>query len=190
MEDGTVGSMAPGKSKIDVRTIAEVGIAVALAAVLNLLPAFELPQGGSISLDMVPIMFLALRRGWKVGVLTGVAYGFVDLAMKPYIVHPAQLVLDYPLAFGLVGLAGVFKPDNVAKVAAGCLLGGAGRFAAHVASGVIFFASYAPKGQNVLVYSIVYNGLYMLPSTLIAIPIVYGLLAAMTKAEGGQPLTR
>lgn len=179
--------MEPRKSGIDVRTIAEVGIVVALAAVLNLIPVFELPQGGSISLDMVPIMFLALRRGLKVGVIAGLVYGLVDLAMKPYIVHPAQLVLDYPLAFGLVGLAGVMKPDNLAKVAIGVLIGGAGRFAAHVLSGVIFFASFAPKGQNVLLYALVYNGLYMLPSTIVAIPIVYALLTAVNKAEGGSP---
>lgn len=176
------------KSGIDVKMIAAVGVAVALAAVLNLIPAFELPQGGSISLDMVPIFFVAFYRGPKAGVFAGIVYGLIDLIMKPSIVHPAQAILDYPLAFGLVGLSGLLKPDNIFKVAAGTIIGGSARFGAHFLSGVIYFASYAPKGQSPWLYSAIYNGLYMLPSTIIAIPIVFALLQAFEKAEGGRLL--
>lgn len=179
--------MASGKSSIDVRAIAEVGICVALAAVLNLVPLFKLPQGGSVSLDMLPIFFLAFYRGPRLGILAGVVYGFVDYAIDPFFVHPAQLILDYPLAFGLVGLAGFLRPTSFIKVAAGTILGGLARFTAHFFSGVIFFASYAPKGQSPWLYSAVYNGSYMLVSTIICIPLVYAILQAFKKSEGGSP---
>ena len=90
--------------------IVEIGLAVALAWALNFLKLWEMPYGGSVALDMAPIMLLALRRGWKVGVLTGVLYGFANMLPRPFIVHPAQMILDYPLAFGLVGLSGLFAP--------------------------------------------------------------------------------
>jgi thiamine transporter len=178
------------KGGIDTGTIAMVGVTVALAAVLNLMPLFEMPQGGSVSLEMVPILFLALYRGPKVGIIGGVVYGLVNLAMKPFIFHPAQVILDYPLAFGLLGLAGFFRPDNALKIAAGTFLGALGRFGAAVLSGAIFFASYAPKGQSPWLYSMIYNGSYMLPATIIAIPTVFALLQAFKKAEGGRPLRR
>ena len=190
MKEVDAGTTSTRPNGIDVRTIAEVGIAVALAAVLSLIPAFELPQGGSVSLEMIPLLFLAVRRGPKIGVWAGVIYGLINLIMKPYIVHPAQVVLDYPLAFGLVGLAGLIKPDSLVKVGVGTILGGLARFAASYVSGVIFWASNAPKGQSAWLYSLIYNSSYMLPSTLVAIPIVYALLQAFKKAGIGEPLTR
>ncbi|KKK80582.1 hypothetical protein LCGC14_2822040 [marine sediment metagenome] len=169
------------EKKLDAKTIAQVGITVALAVVLNLMPVFKMPQGGSVSLDMVPIFFLAFYRGPMVGILAGAVFGLVDYTIDPFFVHPAQLILDYPLAFGLVGIAGFVRGNTPISVATGVILGGTARFFAHLISGVIFFASYAPKGQNVWLYSAVYNGSYMLVSTLVAIPIVYALLRAFGK---------
>lgn len=171
---------------MDTRVIAEVAITVALAAALNLIPLFKLPQGGSVSLDMIPIFFLAFYRGPLMGMLAGAIYGFVDYTMDPFFVHPAQLILDYPLAFALVGLAGFFGSDNPVKVAAGIIFGATARFSAHLVSGAIFFASYAPKGQNPWLYSAIYNGSYMTLSTIIAIPIVYTMLQAF-RNTGGMP---
>ena len=172
------------KNELSIRTIAEIGIMVALAAVLSLLPIFTMPNGGKVSLSMVPILFLAFYRGPTVGILAGVVFGFVDYPLEPFFVHPAQVLLDYPLAFGLVGVAGFFGKDSFIKVAAGTITGGLARFAAHLLSGVIFFASYAPEGQSVWLYSAIYNGSFMLPSTLIAIPIVYALLRAFGETGG------
>ena len=171
------------ESKLSVRAVAQVGITVALAAVLNMFPLYRLPQGGSVSLDMVPIFFLAFYRGPILGILAGAVYGFVDYAFEPFFIHPAQLILDYPLAFGLLGVAGFFGAKSWLRVGAGTLVGGLGRFTAHFFSGVIFFAQYAPKGQSPWLYSAIYNGSYMLPSTIIAIPIVYALLQAFSQVE-------
>ncbi|MCL2680683.1 MAG: energy-coupled thiamine transporter ThiT [Coriobacteriia bacterium] len=182
---------------IRIRIIAEVGLALALFAVLELLPVFKLPYGGSISLSMLPIVLVALMRGPAVGIICGALAGFIDAAMLPntYIISPVQAALDYPIAYGLVGLAGFFKPglfkkSSTAKpsskkttilcVVLGTLLGGASRFAAHFTSGLVFFGMYAPEFQHPALYSLIYNISYMGPSavvTAVLAALVYPLLA-------------
>jgi len=143
---------------------------VALATVLSYLKLFSLPQGGSVTAaSMVPILWLALRRGPKVGLFAATVYGVVQFALGPYIYHPAQVLLDYPIAFGLLGLAGFFQKHPFIGVTVGIF----GRFFAHFLSGVIFFASYAPEGMNSAVYSAFYNGGYMLVELVISIYVVY-----------------
>jgi thiamine transporter len=150
--------------------IAESVIFVALATVLSYIKIFSLPQGGSVTAaSMVPILWLALRRGPKVGLFAATVYGVVQFALGPYIYHPAQVLLDYPIAFGLLGLAGFFQKRPFIGVTVGII----GRFFAHFLSGVIFFASYAPEGMNPAIYSAVYNGGYMLVELVISIYVVY-----------------
>lgn len=140
-----------------VRALTEAGVMVALAAVLGLIEVFKMPQGGSVTAaSMFPIILLAFRWGPGVGFLAGAAYGIVRLYPTPYVVHPVQFVLDYPLAFALLGLAGLFPR----RPYVGVVMAMAGRFVSHLLSGVIFFASYAGD-QNVWVYSAVYNGSYL-----------------------------
>src|ERR671914_545513 len=145
----------------DTRILTEAALAVALSFVLGLIVLFKMPFGGSISLEMIPLILLALRQGWRVGVVAGAAYGLHDLAIDPYVVHPLQLLLDYPLAFGALGLAGLFKPTLRGAVL-GATVAVVARFACHFLSGVIFFASYAPEGWNPLFYSAAYNASYLL----------------------------
>lgn len=157
------------------KILAEVIIFVALAGALSLISHsfFSLPQGGSINLGMVPILWLALRRGPKIGVFAGVVFGLVDFALTPStIVHPVQLVLDYPLAFMCLGLAGFFRNLTVAGPAIGVLVAGAGRFLCHFASGVVFFAMYAPEGMSPLVYSAIYNATYLVPAIAVCTVII------------------
>lgn len=152
------------------RILVEIALTVALCAVLNYVRIWQMPQGGSISLDMLPIIVLALRRGTRVGVIAGVVFGCIDASLDPSVVHPIQFLLDYPVAFGAVGLAGIFAPawDSavragdirrgiVTAVIPGTLLAAAARYAAHVVSGVVFFGQFAPEGQPVLLYSALYN---------------------------------
>ncbi|MBA4370592.1 MAG: energy-coupled thiamine transporter ThiT [Coriobacteriaceae bacterium] len=178
-------------------TLVEMALAIALGAVLNYM-SVRLPihiAGGSISLDMLPIIVIALRRGPVAGVVTGALYGFVNLAMGPYIVHPAQVVLDYPLAFGLVGLAGLLpsRPDAgdmaVARAPIGAVVGGLARLASHYVSGVVFFGANAPEGQPVWLYSLVYNATYMLPSIVacaVAAAIVVPVLDRTVPARSAR----
>src|SRR5512136_2744499 len=99
------------KQFFSTKILAEIIVLVSLAGALSLVSHsfFRLPQGGSINLGMVPIFWLAIRRGLTIGAFGGAVFGLVDLAIEPFVVHPIQLVLDYPLAFAVLGLAGVFQ---------------------------------------------------------------------------------
>jgi thiamine transporter len=152
------------------KIIAEVVSFVALATALSYIKVYSLPEGGSVTAgSMVPILWLALRRGPRVGLFAAIVYGLVQLAIEPFIVHPAQLLLDYPLAFGALGLAGLFQNHPFIGVNVGIW----SRFIAHFISGIIFFANYAPEGMHPAVYSAIYNGSYILPELGISIYIIY-----------------
>jgi thiamine transporter len=152
------------------KLLAEIIVLVALAGALSLLSHlfFRMPESGSINLGMVPILWLAFRRGPKIGVFAGAVFGFVDLTIDPFVVHPIQLVLDYPLAFAMLGLAGFFRKQPVV----GVVVGITARFISHFVSGVVYFANYAPEGMNPLIYSAIYNGTYIIPSMIICVVII------------------
>lgn len=191
---------SPSKT-FSARTVAEIGLMLALFAVLDYL-AVRLPinvAGGSISFAMVPIMLYAIVRGPALGTLTGVLAGGLDMMVQPYFVHPVQVALDYPVAYGAVGLgAGLLalaisrafadgRPSTgaVLTVAAG-LIAGILRLVAHFASGVVFFASYAPEGQAVWVYSLVYNLTYVGPSVAISTLVVLAAVRPVLRALSGS----
>ncbi|MFW5985167.1 MAG: energy-coupled thiamine transporter ThiT [Halanaerobiaceae bacterium] len=165
------------------RILTETGMAIALAVVLDSLTIWKMPYGGSVTLAMLPLFIIAFRWGALSGILAGVGAGFLQLAFGGTIIHPAQLVLDYPLPFGLVGLAGLFKyqvqsSKNISQtiwIFGAMFVGTFFRFITHILSGVIFFAEYAPEGQNVWLYSIIYNGSYLLPSFLLCIIVILPL---------------
>ena len=158
------------KASSSTKIIAEIVSFVALATALSYIKVFSLPQGGSVTAgSMVPILWLALRRGPKIGLFAAAVYGLVQLAVEPFIVHPAQVLLDYPIAFGALGLAGLFRNRPFIGVNVGIW----SRFLAHFLSGIIFFANYAPEGMHPIVYSAIYNGGYILPELAISIYIVY-----------------
>ena len=151
--------------------LAEMAVAIALAAVLSLLK-LKLPHlvyGGSVSLHTLPIFVVALRRGVRAGALTGAAYGVVNFLLTPYFVHPVQLVLDYPAAFAILGLAGLRGTGTQPLWTMAAVVGASlGRLAIHVLSGIVYFSDLAPAGTPTWQYSLFYNASYMVPETLIA----------------------
>lgn len=162
--------------------VAESGLTVALAVVLNAVTIVQMPQGGSVSLVMLPLFVFALRRGLLPGLVAGAAYGIIDAILKPYVVHWAQFVLDYPLAFACVGLAGLFAGSFarqvtegrfsravLAAVIPGIVVGALARYAVHVVSGVIYFGEYAPEGTPVLAYSLAYNSYVIVSAVICAV---------------------
>lgn len=146
----------------NLKMLVEGALMVALAFVLSLVKVYQAPYGGSVTLgSMIPIILFARRYGVGPGFLVGVAYGIVDFISGPYIVHPAQVILDYPLAYGLVGLSGL--PTTNAYL--GSFIGVSGRLVSHFLSGIIFFAQYAQG--NVYAYSFVYQLQYLVPELII-----------------------
>lgn len=171
---------------IKTKMLVEMAVAIAIALGMNKLTLFQMPQGGSVNLEMLPLIFIALRWGAGAGLSAGVGHGLLQLAFGAYIVHPAQLILDYPLAFALLGAAGFFRTDmegvkGAVNVILGTVCGVFGRYLCHVVSGAIFFGEYAPAGQNVWVYSSIYNGSYLIPSLMICIVVL--LLARKQLAQ-------
>jgi len=161
-----------------VRILAETVVLVALSGALYLFRFFLLPQGGGVTLgSMVPVFLLALRRGPRVGIVGGVAFGLVALVEDLYsgvevIFYPAQVILDYPLAFGVLGVAGFFRRIPILGVG----IGVAARFCSHFVSGVLFFASFAPAGMSPFVYSALYNGGFLLPEFVITAALMFVLV--------------
>ncbi|MGQ9679896.1 MAG: energy-coupled thiamine transporter ThiT [Candidatus Bathyarchaeia archaeon] len=155
------------------RILAEISVTVALSIILNMIKVYALPQGGSITLgSMIPILLLAYRRGVGVGVYAGIVFGLVQMVIEGYIYYPLQIILDYPLAFGSLGLAGLFKKHPVI----GTIVALTGRFLSHFISGLVFFAEYAPKEMGPILYSAVYNGSYIIPEAVISSIVIYILM--------------
>lgn len=146
------------KVKLDTRMITQIGIALALATVLKVFRLYHLPQGGSITLgSMIPILLMALFYGPEVGYLTGFMYGIITLIMDPFLLHPVQVLFDFPLPFMALGLAGHFKEKKVLGTALAVFV----RFLCHFISGFAFFGSYAPEGMSPYIYSLWVNGVFM-----------------------------
>ncbi len=139
--------------------ISRIGIALALATILKILRLYHFPQGGSVTLgSMVPILLIAFMYGPQVGCLTGFIYGVITLIMDPYILHPVQVLFDYPLPFTALGLAGFFKGKKLSGKLYGVGLSVFIRFLCHFISGVAFFGAYAPEGMSPWLYSLAVNG--------------------------------
>jgi thiamine transporter len=152
------------------KVLAEIAIFTGLATALSLIVIYVMPQGGSITLaSMVPIIWLALRRGPKIGIATGILYGIIQFMLLPYAIDPIQVLLDYPLAFAVLGLAGFFPTRPVV----GAALGIAGRFLMHFIAGAVYWAPIYAPNLDPIAYSTAYNGSYLLPELVISGIILY-----------------
>ncbi len=171
-------------SRQSLQRLVETAVALALVAVLSRIKIYTLPQGGSVTAaSMVPVFYIALRWGGWWGILTGILASGLVYLNEPFFVHPVQVLLDYPIAFGALGLAGFF----VRRPLIGILVGGAARFAAHFLSGIVFFASYAPAGTSPVVYSLLYNGSYMAIEVAVSLILTPIVLRSMQRVRPVQP---
>ena len=155
--------------RIPTKILAEISVVAALSIILKdiLPPIYHLPQGGSITIaGLVPLTWFALRRGFRYGLLAGFVYGVVHVALGGYVVNPVQGLLDYPLAFAALGLAGLFKKYPLVGVGVGI----AGRFIASFFSGILFFTSLTVEGA---VASALYNGTYLIGEFVISVAVIY-----------------
>lgn len=174
-----------GKNKkLDVKALAVSALLVALAVVLNQITLFNMPQGGSVTVfSMIPIVLCAYIYGVRRGLMAGMVVGLISLVFHPYVIHPIQLLLDYPLAFGALALGGFIATGKYGMIK-GYIFGVVCRYICAVLSGAIFFGSYAPAGFNAWTWSFWYNCTYLgieaiFSVALLCIPQVRKLFARL-----------
>lgn len=168
--------------------LVEGAMLIAVATVLSFLKLVDMPFGGSITLEMLPLVLMGLRRGSKWGCLTGFVHGLIQMILGfSNVMYCATLIsqigcilLDYLLAFSVLGLASLFANCVKGNKKAGYIVGSIVvcflRFICSFLSGWLLWGSYAPEGMSAPYYSLVYNGAYMLPDTII-VAVVIGILA-------------
>ncbi len=158
--------------KPSAKQLAFCAAAIALATVLSNIKIFNFPTGGSITLlSMLVIVLPGYWFGLSAGIMTSVAYGVLQLLIDPYVLYPMQLVVDYILAFGALGLSGLFSNAKYGLLK-GYIVGILGRYVFAVISGWIFFGSYAWEGWGAFTYSLVYNGIYIFAEAAITVIIL------------------
>lgn len=166
-----------------IKLLVEGAIMIALAAALSFLRIYKMPWGGSVTLlSMLPIVIYSIRHGVKPGLAVsfvfaciqfaqGVMDGIFGWGLTPVMLI-ACILLDYILPFTLLGLAGIFRKKELAGWIAGTVLALFLRFVCHFASGVIIWKSFGQLWgdfftENTVLYSLCYNGAYMLPEIIL-----------------------
>jgi thiamine transporter len=144
-------SLMPSTRHKRIAIMIEGALCIALSVVLSYFDLFKMPQGGSVDFSLMPLIVFTYRRGLKWGVQAGILSGLIRILLGSHVYNPIQAVLDYPLAYAFIGLTA-----STPKIV-GLILAAIGKIACHVVSGVIFFAKYAPEGQNPWMYSLIYN---------------------------------
>ena len=161
------------KAKLKTKHLVFSAVAMALAMITSFLKLFEAPMGGSVTLfSMLFICCIGYWYGLRTGIMTGVAYGLLQLISDPYIISLPQMITDYVLAFGALGLSGIFcnKKNGLVK---GYIVGVLGRYLFAFLSGLIFFGMYAEgSGMSAPVYSLAYNGSYLGCETAITLIVL------------------
>lgn len=170
-----MGIMLTKKSQWTTRRMAYAAMCIAIAFVLSCIKLFRMPQGGSVTpAAMLPLILFCMACGPVQGLAVGCAFGLLQLIEDPYVIHPIQLILDYPAAYGAMCVACLANllPEKAKRfrLPLGVALGYVARLVMAVLSGVIFFAEYAGD-QNVILYSLGYNAAYLAPEMGIAVLI-------------------
>ena len=171
------------QGKTDVRALTYGALCMAMSFVLSYIKLWSMPLGGSVTLaSMLPLLWYSNKFGVKNGLIAGAAYGLLQLIQKPEIYHWVQVLLDYPLAFMMLGLAG-----SVKNLQLGSVIGVAGHWVCHILSGAIFFAEWVPEGwSNAWVYSAAYNGAYLLVDLIICLVLSFVLAKALDRIPTGR----
>ncbi|MDL2301653.1 energy-coupled thiamine transporter ThiT [Lachnospiraceae bacterium OttesenSCG-928-D06] len=172
------------RTKKLVFSAAAIALATVIATVIKL-PS--LPAGGSATLfSMLVISLVGYWYGPVSGISAAFAYGVLQFITGPYVLNPIQVLLDYPLAFGALGLSGFFH-NKKQGLLIGFSVGVLGRFIFHTISGLIFYTTYiGDASADILAIwaSLLYNLSYLLPEAiltilLIALPPVRKMLARL-----------
>ncbi len=161
------------RNRLRAKQIAFCAVAIALGTILSGIKIIHFPTGGSSTLlSMLVITLPGLWFGPAAGILTGAAYGVLQLIVNPYVLFPAQLLVDYVLAFGALGLSGFFR-NRKNGLYLGYIAGVTGRYLFATLSGWLFFGYYAWDGWDPLPYSLVYNAIYIYVEAAITLVLLF-----------------
>lgn len=187
--------MSTNQQHLRVRALTEGAMLIAAAQVLSYLKLYTLPNGGSLTPAMFPILLFAVRWGLGRGLLGGFVFGLLQLIFDgAYAWGWQSMILDYLLAFTPLGLAGLFKGKEWG-IFPGTVLGCGARFLVHYISGMTIYRITMPTEvpgfgvfDSAQLYSLVYNGVYMLPNALLALAIAGVLYVPMKKYFAGRDI--
>lgn len=168
-----IGYAKKNSKKLTTKQLVYSAVAMALAMVTSMLKLFSLPMGGSVTLlSMLFIVLIGYWYGPAIGLMTGVAYGLLQFVTEPIFYTIPQMLVDYPLAFGALGFSGFFYHSKNGLVK-GYIAGVLGRYFFAFLSGMIFFGSYAADyGMSAPVYSLAYNGSYLISEAAVTLVII------------------
>lgn len=163
--------------------LVEGAMMIALATVLSYIKFWKSPYGGSVTLEMLPLVVFALRRGGKWGLIVCITHGILQMFMgfdnvlycNTLLAQIGCILLDYVAAFGLIGLASVVADRFSTRVKASCagaLYASIIRYVCAVLSGWLLWGSYAWEGWNPFTYSLAYNAVYMIPNTILLVIVI------------------
>lgn len=193
-----MNATAKTQGHLKIRALAEAGIFIAMAQLLSYVKLYESPYGGSVTAAaMLPILLFAVRWGSKWGTGAAVVYGALQFLLgsmypAPFtskiLAYGAVIVLDYLVAYGVLGLAGLFKSYRWGLVL-GSAVGISARFAVHLVSGVLLWYEYA-EDMPVWLYSLVYNGTYLGPELGICVALSLVLLLPLEPYITGRDLQK
>ena len=150
--------------KSETKSVTYAAVCVAMSFALSFISLFKLPQGGTITLvSLLPLMLYSQMFGIRKGIMAGLVYGLLQAIQDPWILHPAQFLLDYPIAFACIGLCSIFTQNGIKDkkdlVLFGCgsVLAVIMRYLSHVVSGIFAFSMYAAEGYGAVAWGFLYN---------------------------------
>jgi thiamine transporter len=158
------------RKKLSTKIMTYAGLALAIAFTLSYIRLFSLPQGGSITpMSMLFVSVIGFWFGPAIGLSAGVAYGFLQVVQGAWVMHPVQFLLDYPLAFGMLGLSGLFWKMR-GGLYIGFVVACTGRFAMSTLAGWLYWIGVDTPGA--LWASALYNGSYVFPEMVLTLIII------------------
>lgn len=183
--------LAAGSGKWKALDLAIAAMCIALSFGLSYIKIWEMPMGGAITAaSTLPVILFSYIYGVKKGLVVSLAYAVLQIIQDPQYYTLVQFLLDYIIGFGVLGFGGLFKKNIVYGVVFANFL----RFLCSFISGFVFFGQYAPEGMNPVIYSLVYNGSFMLPDTLICVivtilPGMQSNINALMRKHRPAPIT-
>lgn len=158
------------KHFFDTKTLVMGALCLGLAFILSFIKLWEMPQGGAITLaSSLPIILFGYIYGWKQGFIVAFTYSLLQMIQSPgYVMNVPQAILDYVIAFTVLGIAGCFRKNIFIGTVSAYVL----RYISHVIAGLIWYQQYNATSFSGTAYCFLYNLVFLLPELVICLVIL------------------